>query len=700
MSRLTGCAAVLASLTMAAPVAAQRADAQLRQAMLVAEDSRARTADELAPLYQGLASRDAEVAAMAVRAIGRLERPALLSRVLPFVADPRPAVRSAAAFAVAQIGQDTSVAAGAAPILLDRLGQERDPTVIAALARSVGRLPYRSPDRARAAELTLAGLGARPIPAAQMVEVARGAEAFVRLGGAAYPRQPELLNRLRMWAVAADDDLESAARIRRAAVAALANAAAPDPTLLARLAGDPDEEVRRLGVIWAGDSTGVEARRDYLAEALLDRSPMVRVEALRVWGRRFQPTDCDPLVRAMRDPGYHVTLQAIQLLGNPCPASAGISDVLWPLVDSLAGSQRASFVSIANWHRGAAALIALARIDPNRAKSVLSRAGASLTWQVRMYAARAAGIIGDQERLLTLSEDPNDNVREATLAGLLRVRGHAVDSVFRNELGRSDYQLIISASRALAGTPHRQEAAAALAAALTRVTDDRRDTARDPRLAILERLAEVGGPAHAPALEPLLEDYDPVVAAAAARLLTQWTGVTRRATPQPLAPTRFDWSAIDGLRGMSLRVTMASTSGGGVFEIELDPDLAPVSVARLVKNATAGYYDGLTFHRVVANFVIQGGSPRANEYAGDVKYLRDEVGPLSHERGTVGISTRGRDTGDAQIFVNLVDNLRLDFDYTVVGRVTRGLDVVDAILEGDVIDRIDLVDAGAARRQP
>jgi cyclophilin family peptidyl-prolyl cis-trans isomerase len=95
---------------------------------------------------------------------------------------------------------------------------------------------------------------------------------------------------------------------------------------------------------------------------------------------------------------------------------------------------------------------------------------------------------------------------------------------------------------------------------------------------------------------------------------------------------------------------------------------------------------------VVANFVIQGGSPRANEYAGDALYLRDEIGPLTHERGTLGISTRGRDTGDAQIFVNLVDNLRLDFNYTVWGRVTSGMDVVDSILEGDVIDRIDVID--------
>src|SRR5438067_1354390 len=80
------------------------------------------------------------------------------------------------------------------------------------------------------------------------------------------------------------------------------------------------------------------------------------------------------------------------------------------------------------------------------------------------------------------------------------------------------------------------------------------------------------------------------------------------------------------------------------------------------------YYDGLTFHRVLPNFVIQGGSPGANEYVGDGPFMRDEVG-RSNTRGTVGISTRGRDTGDAQIFINLVDNQRLDHEYTVIAEV-------------------------------
>jgi cyclophilin family peptidyl-prolyl cis-trans isomerase len=126
---------------------------------------------------------------------------------------------------------------------------------------------------------------------------------------------------------------------------------------------------------------------------------------------------------------------------------------------------------------------------------------------------------------------------------------------------------------------------------------------------------------------------------------------------------------------------------GKVFVIDLRPDVAPLTVARFVRLAGDHYYDGLSFHRVVANFVIQGGSPASNEYSGDTLYMRDEISSLSHVRGAVGLSTRGRDTGDAQFFVNLVDNPRLDFDYTVFGQVQQPADV-DEILEGDVIATI------------
>ena len=130
--------------------------------------------------------------------------------------------------------------------------------------------------------------------------------------------------------------------------------------------------------------------------------------------------------------------------------------------------------------------------------------------------------------------------------------------------------------------------------------------------------------------------------------------------------------------------------GDRTFDVAFFPDDTPATVSRVAQLTRRGYYNGTTFHRVVPNFVLQGGSPAANEYAGDGPFMRDELGLRPNVRGTLGISTRGRDTGDAQFFINLVDNPRLDHEYTVFGEITSGMDVVDAILEGDVIERIEL----------
>ena len=142
------------------------------------------------------------------------------------------------------------------------------------------------------------------------------------------------------------------------------------------------------------------------------------------------------------------------------------------------------------------------------------------------------------------------------------------------------------------------------------------------------------------------------------------------------------------LSRLVVRVTM---KGGGQFEVRLLTDLAPLSCAAFARLAARGYYNGLTIHRVVPNFLVQGGSPGANEFAGASRFMRDEVGRATQARGTVGTSTRGRDTGDAQFYVNLTDNPRLDHDYTIFGEVTRGIETVDAILEGDTIERAEVV---------
>ena len=168
----------------------------------------------------------------------------------------------------------------------------------------------------------------------------------------------------------------------------------------------------------------------------------------------------------------------------------------------------------------------------------------------------------------------------------------------------------------------------------------------------------------------------------------------RRWTASPVPPGDVVPPASGSVR---VRVTMARTSGGGAFDIVMDADRAPFTVARVLSLVGARYYDGLTFHRVAPNFVIQGGSPGMNEYAGDGPFMRDELSLAHHSRGTLGISTRGRDTGDAQWFVNLVDNYRLDHEYTVFGEVVSGMSVVDGILEGDVMESVRVVQTAPLR---
>jgi cyclophilin family peptidyl-prolyl cis-trans isomerase len=286
-----------------------------------------------------------------------------------------------------------------------------------------------------------------------------------------------------------------------------------------------------------------------------------------------------------------------------------------------------------------------------------------------------------------LAYDAHDNVREAALPPLRTLKGTESDAAFIAALGRGDYQLLRTAARALKGAPPSRGVLAALVDALQRVTAERKETSRDTRLALMDRIREQGGREQATVFERLLKDFDPRIASAAADACTALTGRTAVADPQrlprPAAPTPQELS--------ERLVARVELDTGRHVEIVFDRDVAPLAYVRFARLVRARYYDGLTFHRVVPNYVIQGGSPGANEYAGDGPFMRDELGAGGHHRGAVGISTRGHHTGDAQIFVNLVDNRTLDFDYTVLGRVRADMAIVDAIVEGTTIRRIRLL---------
>jgi cyclophilin family peptidyl-prolyl cis-trans isomerase len=108
-----------------------------------------------------------------------------------------------------------------------------------------------------------------------------------------------------------------------------------------------------------------------------------------------------------------------------------------------------------------------------------------------------------------------------------------------------------------------------------------------------------------------------------------------------------------------------------------------MAIATLVRKK---FYDGLTFHRIVPNFVVQGGDPRGDGWGGPGFALRSEFGMGHYERGTVGIASSGKDTEGSQFFVTHSHQPHLDGRYTIIGTVTAGMEVIDRLQIGDRIE--------------
>ena len=379
------------------------------------------------------------------------------------------------------------------------------------------------------------------------------------------------------------------------------------------------------------------------------------------WRLRYRAltANCDSLDVAVGDSALPVRLRAADLAGTSCASDTLLVSTLLRWADALpsAGGDRAR--TRETWHAGSHALVALARVEPDEARARIASAARDRQWQVRMYAARAALVVKDTAQLRALARDRNDNVKEAAVAGLSKLVGHTDDELYLQALRATGAQAVRAAALALKGSP-REDVRSRLNAMFDRWVARNNASARDARVALLEAAGR-----------PASDDRPP----------SSRVDLPPRAVALALGAD------------IRLRVKLASSSGGGSFVVRLRGDVAPMTAARILALARSGYYNGLSWHRVEHDFVIQGGSPDANEYVGYAQYFRDELGTVPHVRGTVGMSTRGHDTGDAQWFVNLRDNLRLGRDYTVFGEVIEGMDVIDGILEGDVIASIDEVPA-------
>ena len=593
----------------------------------------------LVKLLQG--DTDVEVRQMAAFALGLIGDPSAVEPLRAAVADPVPLVAGRAAEALGLLNDTASAPA---------IGK-----MVAAHAAAAAAI---APDDVRA-------------------EVGGAADAF-RLGVYALARlknyealaesvlRPDGQPRLQWWPVAyALQRIED----KRALPALLILAGAENPyTRAFAVKGlgalrDPAAIAVLLPLIEATRATSavtVEAIRavgrvgDALAEPALTKllytrglNPMVRAETLLALGDSAAPVSVDAFVDFLGDPLPTVRLAALQ---------------------------------------------GFAKRDDDTFLTVLSGLDPDTHWSVR---AGLATILGSKEaarslpRLTPMLADSDARVVPSVLTAMTKLKAPGLAKILFEHLEKDDVAIRASAAANI-GELKPDGGAEALVAAYKR---GEADLVIDTRAAALEAIAKYGGTTATGLLRTALADKDWAVRVKAAELLkaVDPTIETARAIrPAPVANAAIYENP--SLTAPPVTPHVYIETEKGTIEIELDVLDAPLTASNFVTLARKGYFDGLSFHRVVPDFVVQGGDPRGDGEGGPGYTIRDELNQEPYLRGTVGMALAWRDTGGSQFFITHSPQPHLDARYTVFGRVIAGMEVVDAINQWDVITRIRVWD--------
>src|SRR5918911_4057686 len=275
------------------------------------------------------------------------------------------------------------------------------------------------------------------------------------------------------------------------------------------------------------------------------------------------------------------------------------------------------------------------------------------------------------------------------LNALAAFKANDLAVILRKQLSAKDVIVRSTAATLLTDLPPDEANARALAEALPASTHDELN---DAQLAILDALAKQKTPAANDAIKTMLDSPDHLIRRRAVTLLKA-NGAgdfsARIATVQS-RNTAGDYAR--ALSRLNKQVRAVVNTDKGPFTIELLPEDAPLNVDNFVQLAQKGYFNGITFHRVVPNFVIQGGDPRGDGNGGPGYQIRCEINEVPYDTGAVGMALSGKDTGGSQWFVTHSPQPHLDGGYTVFGRVVVGMDVVDRIARGDRINGITVTE--------
>ena len=618
--------------------------------------SDARLTDE-ALIERSLTSPAAPLRAAAARSIGQLRASAMSNRLRPLLLDADSAVAANAAFALGLLRDSGSVSALDSAV---RTGQAVAREAAWALgeigepARQVieARLSDPSPKTVRG-ELLLAAAKLRPVPVSG---VAR-------------------------WLGDSDEEV-----VWRAAYAIARPLASAGARALLALTLHPSAAVRAqvargLAKGTTGDSLAGPAIV-HLAVLAADRDPHVRINALRAYATHGDSARL-ALIAAIRDPDANVRIAAARLLGDVMNRDLVRWSWLWDADTTFAYREAllGSAVRAGVW------------------LPAMRTWADSSAWRNRAavaYALASAGSGRSRELTLSLARDQDARVRAAAYA----LVGRALDSVELHPWSREALRHALADPdplvRATVLNALRSRATAAdFPLFLDSYRRARSDPAPDARLAAVRALAAAWRsdsaavpPELASEVAALEAPADPLVRAAAGELslLVTWKGVVgeRRSLSWYEHLVRTLILQPDTAPPLLARI---ETERGAIV-VELFAIDAPLTVHNFITLARTGFYKQTRFHRVVPNFVAQDGDPREDGSGGPGYVIRDELNSRRYGRGVLGMAHSGPDTGGSQYFLTLSPQPHLEGHYTAFGRVVDGMDVLDAIAQGDRIEQV------------
>jgi cyclophilin family peptidyl-prolyl cis-trans isomerase/HEAT repeat protein len=633
-------------------------------------------------LIRLLTDGEARVRRRAALAIGRVGLAEGIQPLLPVLAsDAEPEVRQMAAFALGLIGdaraKDALVTALAelSPLVqgsaAEALGLLGDPASADAIGKMVAQV-VQSGALAQAPGDDDDGRRDTPSAAARL-----GIFALVRLKAYAQLASAVLDTsgqpRASWWPVAfALQRLED----KRAL-----------PALLT-LAKDGNPYTRAFAV------KGLGALKD--ASALPTLTPLltsgdrnVLVETVRALGKIGDPASAPALQKLLHDQSTDpiVRLETVGAMGGiHVVAGAVPPGVVDDLLDRLTD---------ASPPMRASALRALASIDPDNFVIVLSGLDPDPHWSVRASMATLLGTLPPDvalPRLTAMLADQDQRVIPAVLGALTRQRAPDAATALTERLKADDPVVRTAAANGL-GELRPADAPAALVEAFR---FGQRDTTYIARAAALSALSKYGAAIALPELKNALTDKDWALRVRAATLMreldaqaAEQADAAIRPAPTTVAP---DLYSAPNLTNPNVSLQLYIDTDRGTIQIELAMLDAPITVDNFITLARKGYFNGLSIHRVVPDFVVQDGDPRGDGEGGPGYTIRDELNERPYLRGTVGMALDWKDTGGSQFFITHSPQPHLDAKYTVFGRVVAGMDVVDKIQQWDVIRRVRVWD--------